>query len=391
MRPWRTCDVLVVGAGPAGAACALALARRGLRTQLLDAPAGRRPSPGESLHGVAASSLGELGLWPAFLEQAFRRSYLAEIAWESALLRERHAIDHVWGPEFHLDRGGFDAWLCHEAVRGGVERVRCIRLEHVVFDWTAERFQCLVRTESGTITIGSHALVDATGRAAAVLRRLGGRISTDGDHLIAVSRTYEQPFSRPSVLIEAVDNGWWYSAPLPGNRSLAIWFTDAERARGQASRPEYFDAALRASLHTRARFAAIPPMARATSTTRTAPLSICAARPTLTTFDTRLPALPVGDAATAFDPISGDGLCFALRSGLDAAEALVQFRAGRRDAIAIYASGVESVFTRHVTRRAALYAAVAATRFGDAPFWSRVGSSRKESIPVQRAVFRYAT
>ncbi len=356
----RTCDVLVVGAGPAGAACALALARRGMQVLLLDAASGRKPSPGESLHGVAASSLAELGLWPGFLQQRFQRSYLAEIAWERAELRERRAIDHVWGPEYHLERRAFDAWLVAEAVRGGAERVRCSALESATFDPAAERFRCAVSSELGITAIVSHSLVDATGRSAAVIRRLGGRIVTEADRLIAVSRTYLEPFPQRSVLIETTDNGWWYSAPLPGNRGLAIWFTDADLARGHASRPEYFDASLQASIHTRARCAGSRPDGR---------LSVCPAGPSLTLFDPALPALPVGDAAAAFDPISGDGLCFALRSALDAAETIVQHRAGRRDALGAYGAGVDAVFARHVTRRAKLYKEV--VRFGDAPFWSR--------------------
>jgi flavin-dependent dehydrogenase len=355
----RTCDVLVVGAGPAGAASALALARRGMEVLLLDATSGRQPSPGESLHGVAASSLAELGLWPSFLLQRFQPSYLAEIAWERAELRERRAIDHVWGPEYHLERRAFDAWLVAEAVRSGAERVRCSALESATFDPAAERFRCRVSSEAGITTVVSPSLVDATGRSAAVIRRLGGRI-VNSDRLVAVSRTYLGPLPQRSVLIETADNGWWYSAPLPGNRGLAIWFTDADLARGHASRPEYFDASLQASVYTRARFAGSRPEAR---------LSVCAAGPSLTRFDPALPALPVGDAAAAFDPISGDGLCFALRSALDAAETIVQHRAGRRDALGAYRAGVDAVFARHVTRRAKLYEEV--VRFGDAPFWSR--------------------
>jgi flavin-dependent dehydrogenase len=369
------CDVFVVGAGPAGAACALALERRGVHAILLDATSGRRPSPGESLHGVARTSLTQLGLWPEFLEQRFQRSYLAEIAWQTTAPRERHAIDHVWGPEFHLERGAFDAWLVAAAVRGGSEHVHCVALDDVVFDRSAQRFRCSVLTEFGMTTIESNGLVDATGRSAAVMRRLGGRIVTDRDRLIAVATTYVDPLPHPSVLIEAAADGWWYSAPLPGDRSVAVWFTDAELARGRALRPEYFVAALRASVHT---------CARVIDLRSDGLLSVCAAGPTYAVFDSSLPALPVGDAATAFDPISGDGLCFALRSALDAAETFMQYRSGRRDAVPAYADGARAVFSRHITRRALLYEAV--TRFGDAPFWNQRRGVVWPSLPPNLAI-----
>ena len=327
---------------------------------LLDAAKRRRPSPGESLHGVAATFLDELGLDRGFLEQTARRSYLAEIAWESAELRERRAIDHAWGPDCHVDRDAFDAWLTGEAERGGAERMGCVAFERAVFDHALARFRCSVRCESASITISCGALVDGTGRSAVVMRQLTGRAATGSDTLIAASRSYSEPLARPSVLIEATDDGWWYSAPQPGNRSVAIWFTDAAVARGRAAQPEGFDAALHASVHTRARVAGLK--------SDSAP-SVCAAGPSRSMFDVGLPALPVGDAAAAFDPISGDGLCFALRSALEAAETLVRLRAGDRHALAAYAAGVEAVYVRHVTRRAQLYDAV--VRFGDAPFWKR--------------------
>lgn len=354
----RTCDVLVVGAGPAGAACSLALSRRDVHNVLLDSTCARRPSPGESLHGVARPILTELGLWPGFLEQPFQRSYLAEIAWVGAVCRERRAIDQVWGPEFHLERAAFDSWLVVEAVRAGAERMRCGPLEEIGFDPAGQRFQCSVQSESGTTRIECNGLVDATGRSAAVMRRLGGRRVTARDRLIAVSRTYLDPLPRPSVLIEATEEGWWYSAPLPDHRTVAIWFTDAGLARGRGLRPDYLDAALHASVETRARLSNLRSDGQAT---------VSAAGPAHTVVPSSLPALPVGDAAAAFDPISGDGLCFALRSALEAAEAWTELRSGRRDALAAYAEGVEAVFTRHVTRRAWLYEQV--SRFGDAPFW----------------------
>jgi 2-polyprenyl-6-methoxyphenol hydroxylase-like FAD-dependent oxidoreductase len=190
------------------------------------------------------------------------------------------------------------------------------------------------------------------------MRRLGGRRVTARDRLIAVSRTYLDPLPRPSVLIEATEEGWWYSAPLPDHRTVAIWFTDAGLARGRGLRPDYLDAALHASVETRARLSNLRSDGQAT---------VSAAGPAHTVVPSSLPALPVGDAAAAFDPISGDGLCFALRSALEAAEAWTELRSGRRDALAAYAEGVEAVFTRHVTRRAWLYEQV--SRFGDAPFW----------------------
>src|SRR5262249_49338011 len=45
-KPYATCDVLVVGAGPAGLSAAIAAAEKGLRVLLVD----EQPRPGGSLH-----------------------------------------------------------------------------------------------------------------------------------------------------------------------------------------------------------------------------------------------------------------------------------------------------------------------------------------------------
>jgi flavin-dependent dehydrogenase len=372
----HTCDVCVVGTGPSGAATALALARRGVKVVLLDVASRRSRSPGESLNGVAMTCLRELGLWSRGFNRHVRPSYLSEIAWERPDVRPRRAIEQPWGPDLHLDRAAFDAWLSSEAIRGGATAVHGARIEDVQVDRANRCVRCSVATSHGDITIESHALVDATGRAAAIVRRLGGRLVAAPDRVVAVNQVFDAPLAQPSVLIEAVEDGWWYSAPLPDDRSVAIFFTDPALANGRVSRPEYFDEALASTTRTRARFNGLR---RETSPTA------CAAGPSLTLYDVSLPIVPVGDAATAFDPLSGDGLCFALRSALEAAATLTQFAAGDRSALAAYASGVNAVFMRHVTRRAILYNSV--TRFGDAPFWSRtrlmplVNSSQTRAAP----------
>lgn len=86
-----------------------------------------------------------------------------------------------------------------------------------------------------------------------------------------------------------------------------------------------------------------------------------------------MPFLPVGDAAAAFDPVSGSGLCFAFRSALEAAHVLHDAHSGRADLFASYQAGVRSVFDAHLRRRLELYREE--RRFPAAAFWLELQGS----------------
>ena len=49
------------------------------------------------------------------------------------------------------------------------------------------------------------------------------------DRLVALVRFAPvNSINEPRTLIEACQDGWWYAAPLPQNRVVAAWFTDAD-------------------------------------------------------------------------------------------------------------------------------------------------------------------
>jgi 2-polyprenyl-6-methoxyphenol hydroxylase-like FAD-dependent oxidoreductase len=91
------------------------------------------------------------------------------------------------------------------------------------------------------------------------------------------------------------------------------------------------------------------------------------ASPGITRWNPESRCLPVGDAAIAFDPVSGSGLCFALRSALEAAYVLSQARRGDGEALLAYRKGVYDVFRGHLRSRARAYADE--HRFAGAAFW----------------------
>ncbi len=381
-------DVAIVGAGPAGAAAAIALLQRGFsvalveRAQCGDAantveqssthPRYRAWSPGEGLSALAQSALRELGLWEAFLQQGHRPSYLTQTAWGSAELRDKHAIIHKLGPDYHLDRDRFDEWLRSHAMAAGAELFDAAQVKRATWS-VADGFVLFCSrilpfsspgaapAEHEAFELGADRLIDATGRAAALLRKFGG-VRQAADDLVCVGRCYADAVFEPAILVEAAPNGWWYSCPLPAQRALALYFTRAVVARRtrdeQAFQHTLFEAA-----YTARRFAVAKPAGQ---------IRFCAAAPMRSKWRAELPLLAVGDAAAAFDPIAGTGLCFAFRSALEAAMVFDEARSGRAKLYAGYQQGVGNVFEQHLHRRRELYAHE--RRFPASEFWAPASS-----------------
>jgi flavin-dependent dehydrogenase len=296
---------VIAGGGPAG--CALALSLRTHAPQLSVALI--EPSdygsirPGEVLPGAARRLLSSLDIWHAFQQETWRPVYAVAAAWGSPVLRENHSIYSMPGHGWHLDRAKFDRFLAQQAETRGVAVFRTAVQE--------------VRGAAGAWAVGPelHArfISDATGRSAFLARRLGGSI-VSVDPLVGFSRFFPATDgSDPRTLIEAVPDGWWYTASLTGGLRVATFMTDPEIARQEhLDRETGWREALAQTTFIRA---AVPDGASVGEVVRPAGSAYL-----------EDPAgdgwIAVGDAAYAHDPLSGQGITRALRSGILASYAV---------------------------------------------------------------------
>jgi len=177
-------------------------------------------------------------------------------------------------------------------------------------------------------TIVADFLIDATGRRAAIARRLGARIVRD-DTLLAYVFFIDSATDDSYTQIEATEDGWWYRAPVPGGKVVAMFVGAPASRRPDRRRPA---AVLDASSFRLDRVAGPRWLA-------------------------------IGDAATALDPLSSHGLGNALFTGMRAAEAIAT---GNVDD---YERAVDRMWNVYVSRRRELYAAE--RRWPSSPFWSR--------------------
>ena len=212
-------------------------------------------------------------------------------------------------------------------------------------------------------SLSARFLVDATGRASVVARRLGARrLAADHQAAVVASLDGDDPGGSP-MLVEAVSGGWWYSAQCPRVGLVLAFFTDRDLIDICAARErDGFHALIESSRVTRDR-------ARANGRPLTGRPCAVAAESSALDRVCDEGWIAAGDAALAYDPLSGHGLTFALASGRDAGRAVRACLRGNPVALARYADHIAGSAQAYRLGRAVQYAAEG--RWTDNLFWKR--------------------
>jgi flavin-dependent dehydrogenase len=364
--------VVILGGGPAGCATALSLLASGVDPAditLIEASRYAHDRIGESIPPDTRRLFSELRVLEAFLGQAHEPSYGSASSWGSDELGYNDFVFNPYGHGWHLDRRRFDAWLAAEVQARGVECKTPLRFLDVLEHGADGAVLSLGDARGERERVGARFVVDATGARSHYARRMGAR-RRDLDRLVSVAAFFRLPadaqFGRLTVL-EAVEAGWWYTARLP-DRRIAAAFASSHGLLKQHrfDRPRAWLEALVGTRHI------------------IGPLSVCEGEPGSLSVCTA-PSfvldqaygehwLAVGDAASAYDPISSQGIFKALTDGLSAGRCIVEFLGGRRDALVSHQHDLEQRFDAYARQRAYFYEQE--QRWPESPFWrERVAAS----------------
>ncbi len=357
-------DVVVVGAGPAGSALARRLALRGCAVALVERTRFDVPRIGESLGPTVRPLLADLGVWDAFMRLGPLQSFGTRSIWGSAEIDEHSHLTSPYGCGWHVNRVSFDRMLAHAAADAGAD----LCCDTLVTGCEPSRDGGWIvaadgRRQQRSATLRAGMVVDATGRAAHVARRLGAsRLILDRLIAVAVSFTDVDVEREGFVLVETAPDGWWYSAPVPPAGMIVMSMTDSDLAHGASSTlADRWATSLDRTWATRR---------RRHGTIAWGPRAFSAQSHRLRRSDADRRWLAVGDAALAVDPVTGNGVVRALRSASAAADAIVTTLDGSsQDAIAATEARCDDECTSYLYERLSYYEAE--RRWSDAPFWSR--------------------
>lgn len=351
-------DIIVAGAGPAGAAAARTLAQCApqLRVGVI-APESQRDAQarGEVLSPLVQPVLRQLGLWPAFLRQDFAPSHRTLVSWEEPGLMSSEWLLMARGPSWRVARAEFDAWIMAEAGRDAA------RIDAKVAGIARDGDGWSLACDDGS-RHEARLVIDATGRSRALADRLGACAKTRDRLVAAYAEAAMDGAAAPELLVEACEDGWWYTLALGDGRRAFACMTDADIAHDLGlNRPDGWRAAL-------ARTQFVAAIAGRIATLERPRLMTAGTRSAATTTGFRF--LCAGDAASAFDPISGHGVVKAMRAGVFAAYAASDCLL-RGDAAALdrYGAFVAQEAEAYATTLSEHYASV--SRWADHPFWQR--------------------
>jgi flavin-dependent dehydrogenase len=355
-------DVLIVGGGPAGSTTALALRIAGISTIIIERSQHEAVRVGESLPPAIKTLLIPLGIWEEFRATNPSPSYSIRSAWGAAEFHEHIRIYDAYGDGWHIDRRRFDALMFDAAERAGAIAIRGSRIQSWGRDDSgAWAFELL--TPRGTQPVRARYLVDATGRASSYARRLGARRLAH-DRLVGLAgflkRSPDGRGPEPCLLLEAAPDGWWYSAPLPDSTVVAMYMTDADLLpRGRNAVASVWQEQLEHAPHTRARLI---------DWSLKQPIRAAPAQTSRLDRPCGDEWIAVGDAASSFDPLSGQGLYQAIRSGMLAAGRIQQLLTGvpREPS---YRTAIETTFGHYLRSRDRFYGSE--QRWTNSEFWQR--------------------
>ncbi|GAA0569045.1 tryptophan 7-halogenase [Halomonas salifodinae] len=354
-------DLVILGAGPAGCATALAAIAAGVeRVAILDRPTRQAFRVGESAAPDIAAKLRLLGISDDLSARGHRPYYTNLSLWAG----ERRFDDFLHrstGGGWHLDRERFDEDLRLASCERGAQLLTPAVLKSL--RWDSGEWQLKITYQGKRHLLSCRYLVDASGRGASLGRRLGIERKRLDDLVAVACKLPSAGRLEGMTLVESVADGWWYATRLPDGSALLALMSDVAIIQQKGLRKGETFSALWAQTEELQQW--LQP-----SRLPTRSLTCFAAHSGFITRAAGPGWIAVGDALAAFDPLTSSGISNALGDALAAAPVITDWlhRSGLQ-AAEQYAFRANRGINRFLREWQGQYGLE--RRWSDHPFWAR--------------------
>jgi geranylgeranyl reductase family protein len=311
-------DVVIIGAGPAGCACALALRNSGLKVAILDKQDFPRDKVcGDAIPGRAVKTLKQIS--PEFAEafKNFPKKYLTK---KTSVSYKGRVMNFYWKNEaYTCARMDFDNFLFSMVKQNtGFDVYTNTHIDDV----TANENSITITAKNKTIAFNAKMLIGADGAHSIPAKQLANRLMDRNHHVGSVRAYYSNISNTDNNTTEIYFDkkfmlSYLWVFPLPGNTAnVGFGMLSSEIVKKKINLKKTFYQFIEETPGLTERFK----NARQTGDLEGFGLPLGSRTVTVSGNNFLL----AGDAASLIDPVSGDGIGNAMLSGKLAAEQVIK-------------------------------------------------------------------
>lgn len=360
--------IAIIGAGPAGCSCAIALIKKGIRDVIIiDNSKTGKFHIGESVPPDINSVFKELGIYASFIAENHEPCYGSCSYWGSNLRGYNDSILSPFGHGWHLDRSKFNLFMIEEAIKQGATVLR--NSSYRGSNITNTGYNMRITSESGASDfINTQFVVDASGTRGVFASDRESKKNHNTPLVCLSMRFKNKGCSVVSKLthLESVEHGWWYAAKIPEEKLLVSFYTTAEVIKNKSLHDikNWFEL-LKGAKNTYKRIEQMKPIGAKIRGFYTP--TFCLSRIVGENW------LAIGDAASTYDPITSQGIIKSMSQGIRSSEIIDYYMNGSHEALMNFENEIKYQYGIYNESREYFYNLE--QRWQSNPFWKTMQTS----------------